>query len=171
MSRESGQHQVAIVGKNNTKVAVTGQNELVIKISDTNVTTLADAIALANTTTTGTNITTVSIPTVAAVPVTNWNAATAFTSDIISFQDRNKIAPWAFQIAAYAIVSGTPTLTLQVSLNGTDFTNYKAASTLIDMTDTVNNAFNFDDISSFEYARFVYVPNAATGTFSLIVNK
>lgn len=111
------------------------------------------------------------IPTVAAAPITNWDASIAFTSDILSFQDRNKIFPWAFQITDYNIAVGLPTITLEVSLNGVDFTNYKTASTLIDMTDTDNNAFNFDDISAFEYARFDYVPNGATGSFSLIVSK
>lgn len=104
-------------------------------------------------------------------PVTVWDASIGFTSDPISFVGRDKNLPWAVQTVDYNITPGTPELTIQVTLDGTNWTNYSAASTSIDMTDTDNNAIIFDSIAPFEYMRLVYVPGGSTGDFSMLVSK
>lgn len=163
----SGQNEVAIVGKNNTKAGVTGQNELLVKISDTDVTAIATAIATAQ----GINTFTTSFVEVAAADVDTWDASVGFTSDAISFVERNKSLPFSFQVTDYTITPGTPTLTLEVSLDGVAYTRYNLAGSLIDITDASSGRYFFTDRSTFEYARFVYVSGGSTGTFSLLINK
>ncbi len=78
--------------------------------------------------------------------------------------------PFSFQIINYAIVGGAPTITMTVSDDGINYTNYNSNTTLIDITDTDNNAFIYSLTSPWEYIKLTYVSNGATGSFSVIIN-
>jgi len=108
------------------------------------------------------------IPEVATVPITTWNASVGFTSDPIPFIG-NKA--WCLQIAPYAILSGTPVLKIEISIDGVNYSSLKSITAAIDMTDRDQNSFFYEDTSMFNYMRFVYTPAGSTGTFSLILNK
>lgn len=103
--------------------------------------------------------------------ITDWDAADDFETEAISFVGRDKTLPFSFQIVDYNITPGTPTLTMLVSINGTDFTNYNSNTTDIDITDTDNNAFFSSAYVAFEYIKFVYTSGGSTGSFSLVINK
>lgn len=162
------QLEVAIVGKNNTKAAVTGQNELLVKVSDGSSTALATEIASAIIAAeTAESIMVVSVPTVATVPVTAWDASVDFLSDAIAF-DKN--ATFAVQIVSNNIVGGLPKLTIFVSLNNVDYGTFSGASTDMDMLSN-DFQFNYDSVSPFTSMKIGYVSASSTGSFSLLLAK
>lgn len=105
--------------------------------------------------------------TVAAVPVTTWNAATGFTSDAIEFTSSR---PWAIQVTNYNITPGTPVLTIEVSVDGVTYNDYKPQAVDIDITTEINRVI-FDDSMPFKYLRVVYTSGGSTGDFSLQILK
>ena len=114
---------------------------------------------------------TVQVPTVSAVPVTTWDAAVDFTSDAMSFAGRGTDLPWGLQITDYNITGGNPRLTIEISSNGSNWDVYKPfLAKDIDMSDVDNRAI-YDSIMPYNYMRFVYVSNGATGDFSLKMQK
>lgn len=99
--------------------------------------------------------------------IQDWNAADDLTTDAVVF---NISESWAIQVLDYAIVGVASTLSIQVSVDGVEWAEYKTASTLIDISNTANRVV-FDSIMPFKYMRLVYVSNGSTGSFSLVINK
>jgi hypothetical protein len=154
--------EINIVGKNNTRVEVTGQNELLVRISDGGVTALAEALSSM-----GSAISIAEFFKVLGVDVDTWDAAIGFTSDAVQFTGSKS---WAIQITDYNITPGTPSLTLEVSTDGLTWNSYKPQATNVDITST-DNRIIFDDIMPFGYLRIVYVSGGSTGDFSVKIAK
>lgn len=100
----------------------------------------------------------------------NFDASVDFTSDAISFPDRN--SGWSCSVDGWAgVTAGAPTLSFLASnkLDG-DFNEYKTAANLLDLTSTANRN-NFDDMFPFKYMKVKYVSGGSTGTFSVTLAK
>jgi len=101
---------------------------------------------------------------VLGVPVTNFDATSDFITDVITI-DANWV--WSFQSSVSGIVGGPPTLTIEVSIDGTNFFPYN-----INTTDVAIPGILFEDISPFEFIRINYSSNvttAGTVTFDFTV--
>ena len=99
--------------------------------------------------------------------IDTWDASDNFTTEAIVF---NVSEQWALQVLDYNITPGTPTLSIQVSTDGIAWSNYKSASTNIDIT-VADNRIVFDDMMPFMYFRCVYTSTGSTGDFSLKIAK
>lgn len=109
------------------------------------------------------------IPTVTYAPVTNWNAATSFTSDPIEFPET---VEWALDVIGYSgLTAGTPKISILCSndVNG-EYKPYKTAATDVDIT-VLANRLIFDDLFSPRFMKIKYVSGGSTGTFSLNLSK
>jgi hypothetical protein len=109
------------------------------------------------------------IPTVANVPVTEWNAATDFTSDAIEFPETT---PWGLDVEGYAgVTAGSPVLNILASnTEAGEYKPYKTVATSIDMT-VAGNRVIFDEIFSPRFMKISYVSGGSTGDFSLVLSK
>lgn len=109
------------------------------------------------------------IPEVNNVLVTDWNAATSFTTDFIEF---DASVPWSLDVQDYAdMTAGTPTITiLHSNKQDGEFKAYKTAASNIDITTAVNRVI-FDDIFPSRFMKIQYASGGSTGTFSLQLSK
>ena len=130
-----------------------------VKISEDGALAIAAAIGVTNIDPT--------FMTISGVDIDTHDASVGFTSDAVEFTTTKS---WAVQITDYNITPGTPTLSLEVSLDGSTWSEYKSLSTDIDITDTANRVI-FDEIMPFKYLRAVYVSGGSTGDFSVKIAK
>lgn len=109
------------------------------------------------------------VPEVNNVAVTDWNAATSFTSEFIEFEAS---VPWALDIQGYAdMTAGAPTITiLHSNKQDGEFKAYKTLATNIDIT-VAGNRVIFDDCFFSRFMKIQYVSGGSTGTFSLQLSK
>lgn len=109
------------------------------------------------------------IPTVTYVPVTNWNAATSFTSDPIEFPET---VEWALDVIGYSgMTAGTPTISILCSnqIDG-EYKPYKTMATSVDIK-VLSNRLILDDTYAPRFMKIQYVSGGSIGTFSLILSK
>ena len=100
----------------------------------------------------------------------DFDASVDFTSDVISFPDRN--SGWSCSVDGWSgVTAGTPTLSFLASNKADgDFNEYKTVANLLDLKDTANRN-NFDDVFPFKYMKVKYVSGGSTGTFSVTLAK
>jgi hypothetical protein len=109
------------------------------------------------------------VPKVNNVAVTDWDAATSFTSDLIEFEAS---IPWALDIQGYSgVTAGTPTITiLHSNKQDGEYKAYKSLATNVDITVSGNRVI-FDDSFFARFMKIQYVSGGSTGTFSLQLSK
>jgi len=102
-------------------------------------------------------------------PVTDWNAATSFTSDPIEFPESVR---WAVDIQGWSgVTAGSPTLTILHSNSKTgEFKAYSTLASNIDLKTAMNRVI-YDEIFSSRYMKIQYVSGGSTGTLSMILSK
>lgn len=109
------------------------------------------------------------VPTVSYAPVTDWNAATSFTSDPIEFPET---VEWSLDIEGYSgMIAGSPTISILCSnqIDG-EYKPYKTAATSVDIK-VLGNRLILDDTYAPRFMKIQYVSGGSTGTFSLILSK
>ena len=105
----------------------------------------------------------------AYVDVTDWNAATSFTSEAIEFPST---VEWSLDIEGYAgVTPGLPTVTIlhSNSLAG-EYHPLSTLATNVDITVSKDRMIYSDHFSS-RYMKIQYVTGGSTGTFSMILSK
>lgn len=109
------------------------------------------------------------IPEVNNVPVTEWNAATSFTSEPIEFPESVK---WSLDIQGWAgVTASAPKVTILHGNSKTgEFKAYSTLATSIDLT-VESNRVIYDDIFSSRYMKIQYVSGGSTGTLSMVLSK
>ena len=109
------------------------------------------------------------IPTVSYAPITDWNAATSFTSDPIEFPET---VEWSLDVLGYSgLTAGAPKISI-LCANQVDgeYKPYKTAATDVDIT-VLANRLIFDNLFSPRFMKIKYVSGGSTGTFSLNLSK
>jgi hypothetical protein len=109
------------------------------------------------------------VPKVNNIAVTDWDAATSFTSDFIEF---DASIPWSLDVQDYAdMTAGSPTITiLHSNKQDGEYKAYKSLATDIDITVSGNRNI-FDDSFFARFMKIQYVSGGSTGTFSLQLSK
>ena len=105
----------------------------------------------------------------AYVDVTDWNAATSFTTEAIQFPST---VEWSLDIEGFAgLTPGLPTVTILHSNSATgEFNPLSTAATNIDITVSKDRMIYSDNFSA-RYMKIQYVSGGSTGTFSMILSK
>lgn len=109
------------------------------------------------------------IPKVGALPVTEWNAATSFTSEFIEFPESKE---WCLDVQGYSeVVAGAPTISILMS-NEQDgeYKEYDSSTLNIDIT-VSGNRLIYDAMFPGRFMKIQYVSGGSTGDFSLILSK
>lgn len=105
----------------------------------------------------------------AIVDVTDWNAATDFTTQPIQFPESTE---WALEFTGWSgVTEGLPTATILHgnSLDG-DFVPYSTSATDIDLTVDQDRMVYSRDFQA-RYMKISYTSGGSTGDFSLILSK
>lgn len=112
---------------------------------------------------------TVKFITVGGVDVDGWDASVDFTSDAIEFPE--SIA-WALVLGDYNLTPGTPTITVEAAAvgDGTDWVEYKAGSTAVNISTAANRCVQ-DDTFPPRFFRVKYTSSGTTGDFTLRLSK
>lgn len=109
------------------------------------------------------------IPTVNTIPVSNYSAASNFTTDYIEFPESFK--DWSLQttFSGGAVAGALLTILVCNTYNGT-YIPFDPSVTNLDLT-VQSNLVVFDDIMPFRYVKLQYVAGTTTGNISFVISK
>lgn len=108
------------------------------------------------------------IPTVGTVPVFEYDATVAFTTDFIEFP--NSMKDWSLQTIFSINAGAGANLSIEVSNDAINYVPYSVTSTNMDLTIS-GNLIVYDEIMPVRYMRLRYVPGATLGEISFIISK
>jgi hypothetical protein len=109
------------------------------------------------------------IPTVSTVPVTNYSAASNFTTDYIEFP--NSMKDWSVQttFSGGSVVGAELTVLVSNTYNGS-YVPYSPTAKDLDLT-SQDNLVVYDSIMPFRYVKLQYVAGTTTGNISFVITK
>jgi hypothetical protein len=109
------------------------------------------------------------IPTVSTVPVTNYSAASNFTTDYIEFP--NSMKDWSVQttFSGGAVAGAELTVLVSNTYNGS-YVPYSPTAKDLDLT-SQDNLVVYDSIMPFRYVKLQYVAGTTTGNISFVITK
>jgi hypothetical protein len=109
------------------------------------------------------------IPTVSSIPVSNYSAASNFTTDYIEFPNSTK--DWSVQttFSGGAVAGAKLTILVCNTVNGT-YIPYDPAVKDLDLT-VQSNLIVFDSIMPARYMKLQYVAGTTTGNISFVIIK
>jgi|Laugresu1bdmlbsd_1035121.scaffolds.fasta_scaffold18042_5 hypothetical protein len=109
------------------------------------------------------------VPTVNTVPVTNYSAASNFTTDYIEFPESMK--DWSVQttFSGGAVAGALLTILVSNTYNGS-YVPYSPTVKDLDLT-AESNLIVYDEIMPVRYMKLQYVAGTTTGQISFTITK
>ena len=109
------------------------------------------------------------IPTVSTVPVTNYSAASNFTTDYIEFP--NSMKDWSVQTTfSGGVVTGAELTILVCNTATGTYVPYTPSVKDLDLT-VQDNLIVYDNIMPARYMKLQYVAGTTTGNISFVIIK